>query len=209
MTEHNERQWVRHTVMHPFEGFEDLRWKKAGSSLYASVIIALWLIGAVLCDNFQGRQFDMPDTYRFTIIPYIVKTVIAFLAWTLGNWSVSTLLDGEGTMKKIYIYSAYALIPYVAQLYIKVLLSHILVREESVFIVIFEVTGILWSVLLMFTAIKAVHQFSAARTILSILLTIGAVAVIIVLLILSAALVQNVIDFVSAVCAEIEYRFRG
>lgn len=209
MMELNERQWVRHTVMHPFEGFDDLRWKNAGSFSYACIIIAMWLIGAVLCDNFYGKQFEMPDLYKFSIVPYIVKTVLAFLAWTAGNWSVCTLLDGEGTMKKIYIYSAYALIPFVAQLYIQVLLSHILVRDEAVFIVIFEVTGILWSALLMFMAIKTVHQFSVSRTVLSILLTIAAGAVMIVLLILAAALVQQVLDFVSSVCAEIEYRLRG
>ncbi|MGN0631195.1 MAG: Yip1 family protein [Ruminococcus sp.] len=208
MMELNERQWVIHTVMHPFEGFDDLRWKKAGSFAYACVIVALWLTGEVLCDNFYGKQFVMPDMYKFSIIPYIVRTVIAFLAWTAGNWAVSTLLDGEGTMKKIFIYSAYALIPYVAQLYIRVFLSHILVRDESVFIVIFEAVGILWTVLLMFMAIKTVHQFSVSGTFLSIILTIAALVVIIALLALAAALVQQVIDFISSVCAEIEYRLR-
>lgn len=209
MTNYNQIQWLKHTIMHPFEGFEDLRYKKAGSSRYATVIIALWLLGAVLCDNFQGKQFEMPHSNKFSIIPYIVKTLIAFLAWTLGNWSVCTLLDGEGTMKKIYIFSAYALVPYVAQLYVKTLLSHILAREEAVFIVIFEVVGILWTVMLMFSAIKTVHQFSLSRTVLSIVLTIGAGVVIVVLLILSAALAQHAADFVSSLWAEIEYRTRG
>lgn len=111
-------------------------------------------------------------------------------------------------MRKIYIYSAYALVPYISQLYIQVLLSHFLVRDEVIFIHIPEIVGIFWSALLIFTAIKAVHQFSVSKALLSILFTIAVMTVILVLMVLAVSLIQQVYSFISSVVAEIEYRIR-
>ena len=208
MMELTERQWVYHIIFHPVEGFEDLRLKKAGSILIANIIIALWFIGEILCGSFYGSQFVMTDLDRFSIVPYVTKTFLLFFVWTSSNWSICALFYGEGTMRKIYIYSAYALVPYISQLYIQAVLSHVLVRDEIIFIHIPKVVGILWSVLLMFTAIKAVHQFSASKALLSIFFTIAVMIVILVLMVLVVSLIQQVYSFISSVFAEIEYRIR-
>ncbi|MBQ8515165.1 MAG: YIP1 family protein [Ruminococcus sp.] len=208
MMDLTQKQWVKHTVFHPFEGFEDLRWKKGGSVLFASIVIVLWFIGAILYENFYGQQFIMSSTKMFNIVPFIVQTIVLFLTWVVGNWSICTLLEGEGTMKKIYIYSAYALIPYVVQLYIQVIMSHFMTRDEAIFITTVEVIGVIWSVVLMFMAIKAVHQYSVSKTILAIILTIVAMLLILVLLVLLVALFQQVYVFATSVYTEISYRMK-
>ncbi len=209
MMELSERAWIKHVIFHPFEGFEDLRWKKAGSLLFANIVIFLWFIGAVLCERFYGKQFVIADIDEFSIFPFIVRTIVFFLAGVISNWAVCTLLDGEGSARKIYIYSAYALVPYVVQLYARTLLSHFLIRDEEVFLIIIETVGTLWSGLLIFMAIKAVHQFSVSKTIWSLLLTIAGIMLIMLFLVLMILLFQQVYVFIAEVYTELEYRFRA
>ncbi|WP_295213914.1 Yip1 family protein [Ruminococcus sp.] len=208
MMDLTQKQWVKHSVFHPFEGFEDLRWKKGGSVFYASIVVLLWFIAEILHDNVLGYQFAVTNTKMFSIVPYIVQTIALFLVWVVGNWSICTLLEGEGTMKNIYIYSAYSLIPYVAGLYIRTILSHVLIQDEVIFITCVNVIGLVWSILLMFNAIKAVHQYSISKTILALILTFVAMIIILILLVLLVALFQQVYVFISSVYTEITYRVR-
>ena len=77
-----------------------------------------------------------------------------------------------------------------------------------IFITCVTVISTAWSVLLMFNAIKAVHQYSISKTILALLLTFVAMLIILILLVLLVALFQQVYVFVSSVYTEITYRVR-
>ena len=201
-------EWVGHAVFHPVEGFEDMRWKKSGSLKIAFGIVLLLFLSEIAYGRLYGFQFYAPNDKLFNIVPYIVKTIVLFAAWVVGNWSVCTLLDGEGTMRNICIYSAYALIPYIAQTFINVFLSHFLIRDEYVFMNIIRIIGIGWSVVLMFSAIKSVHQYSAGKTVFAIAGTIAAMFIMLFLAVLFLSLLQQVYVFISTVYAEISYRIR-
>lgn len=209
MLDFTQRQWVKHTVMHPFEGFQDLHWKKAGSMKIAFFIILLLFFGEIAQERLHGFQFYANYDKIFNVVPFIMKSAVMFAAWVVGNWSVCTLLDGEGTMKNICISSAYALIPYVVQMYINVLLSHVLIRDEYIFMESVEFIGIGWTMLLMFSAVRAVHQYSVSRTFIAIALTVAAMAVMLILLVLFMSLIQQVYIFVYSLYTEISYRIRA
>lgn len=208
MMDLTDREWVKHAITHPMEGFEDMRWKKAGSMKISCVIILLWFVASIFEKRLYGFQFHATSDKMFNVIPFIVQTVILFLTWVVGNWSICTLLDGEGRVKNIFIYSAYALIPYVASLYIEVFLSHFLIRDESVFIEAVSIIGLLWSVVLVFSAIKSVHQYSFLKTIFAIMLTIVAMLIMLFLLVLLLSLFQQVYVFIYSIYTELAYRFK-
>ena len=203
-----QRQWVKHAVTHPFEGFEDMRWKKSGSLKIALLIVVLLFFGQIAYGRLYGFQFYISYDKTFNIIPYIVRSFVLFGAWTVGNWAVCTLLDGEGTLKNICIYSAYSLIPYTAQLYINVVLSHFLIWDEFVFMQIIELIGTGWTVILLFSAIKSVHQYTFGKTVFAVILTIAAMLVMLFLLVLFMSLIQQIYIFISTVYTELSYRAR-
>lgn len=201
-------EWVKHSITHPAEGFEDMRWKKAGSLKIAFAIVLLLFLAQIADGRLYGFQFGISYDKTFNIIPYIVNSIVLFGAWVVGNWAVCTLLDGEGTMKNICIYSAYALIPYIVQIFINVLLSHILIQDEAVFMQAIRIIGVGWSVILLFSAIKSVHQYSFGKTVFAIILTIVAMLIMLFLLVLFMSLIQQVYIFISTIYTEISYRVR-
>jgi yip1 domain len=208
MMDLTQREWLKHAVTHPFEGFEDMRWKKSGSLKIAFLIVLLLFFARIAEERLYGFQFYVDYDKTFNIMPYLIQSIVVFAAWVAGNWAVCTLLGGEGTARNICIYSAYALVPYIAQIYVNVLLSHVLIRDEYIFMQIIKITGILWSGLLVFSAVKAVHQYSFGKTVLAVVLTVFAMLVMLFLLVLFMSLIQQVWIFVSTVYTEISYRLR-
>ena len=202
-------QWVIHAITHPVEGFEDMRWKKSGSLKIAFFIVFMLFLAGIAAERLYGFNHYVPYDKIFNIVPYIVKSFVIFGAWTVGNWAVCTLLDGEGTMKNICIYSAYSLVPYVAQLYITTFLSHFLIRDESVFLNIIAIIGTGWTAVLLFSAIRSVHQYSAVKTVFAIILTIAAMLIMLFLLILLLFLIQQVAIFFMTLFTEISYRVKS
>ena len=168
----------------------------------------LFLAG-IAAERLYGFNHYVPYDKIFNIVPYIVKSFVIFGAWTVGNWAVCTLLDGEGTMKNICIYSAYSLVPYVAQLFITTFLSHFLIRDESVFLNIIAIIGTGWTAVLLFSAIRSVHQYSAVKTVFAIILTIAAMLIMLFLLILLLFLIQQVAIFFMTLFTEISYRVKS
>ena len=200
-------KWPFYVVAHPFEGYDDLRWKKGYSMRVAWVIVLAFFIISVCSAQLTGFLFNRTYVKVFNIIPYFSSSVILFLTWVIGNWSLCTLFDGEGTMKNIFCVSAYALIPYLVSEVIIIAASNALLLTEQGFIVFFRYLGIGWSVILMISAMKTVHQYSLPKTIAAMFFTVVAMAIILFLAILLLTLFQQVFVFVYAIYTELMYRF--
>ena len=194
-------------MRHPIEGYDDLRWKKGYNMKVAWVIVIAFFIISVASAQLTGFLFNNTYVKVFNIIPYFSSSVLLFLTWVVGNWSLCTLFDGEGTMKNIFCVSAYALLPYLFSEVIVIIASNFLLRTEGGFITFFRYLGIVWSVVLMISAMKTVHQYSIPKTLVAIIFTVVAMAIILFLAVLLLTLFQQVFVFVYSIYTELMYRF--
>ncbi len=209
MYEFSTLGWLKHVIFHPVEGFEDLRWKKQGSLALSMVIVFLLFVAMVVDRQLMGFAFNTAYVKVFNVVPLIVRSVVYFFVWVLGNWAICTLFDGEGTLKKICIYSAYALVPYIFGTYISVFMSNFLILDEAIWVNFISLLGMGWSVILMIQAMRAVHQYSFAKTIASMIGTLIAMLLILFLAVLLLSLFQQVYVFIVQIYQEIAYRIRG
>ncbi len=209
MYEFSTLGWLKHVIFHPVEGFEDLRWKKKGSLKLSFLIVFLLFVAMVVNRQLKGFAFNTAYVKVFNVVPLIVQSIVYFFVWVIGNWAVCTLFDGEGTLKNICIYSAYALVPYIIGVYVSVFISNFLILDEAIWVNFIYLLGLGWSVVLMIQAMKAVHQYSFTKTIVSIIGTLIAMLLILFLAVLLLSLFQQVYVFVYSIYTEIAYRVRG
>ena len=149
-------KWPFYVMRHPFEGFEDLRWKKAYNMKVAMVIVALFFIVSVCEQLMTGFLFDFSDVKIFNVVPIVIQSIVLFFTWVVGNWALCTLFDGEGTMKNICVNTAYALVPFIIGKVINIILSNCLLRTESAFITFVSYLTILWTVILLISGMRTV-----------------------------------------------------
>lgn len=200
-------KWPFYIMIHPFEGFEDLRWKKAYSMRVSMVIVALFFIISVCEQLMTGFLFNENYVKIFNIVPIIIRTLVLFFTWVIGNWALCTLFDGEGTMKNICANTAYALVPMLIGKVVNIILSNCLQMTESAFIVFVSYLTILWTAILLISGMRTVHQYSIPKTLLFMFITVCAMLVIIILLVLLVSLFQQVYVFVYCIYTELLYRF--
>ncbi len=199
-------QWPFYIMRHPFEGYEDLRWKKAYNMKVAMVIVVLFFLVTIGDQVLTGFLHNHAMVKVFNIVPIIIQSIVLFFTWVIGNWALCTLFNGEGTMRNICVNTAYALVPYIIGKVVNIILSNCLTRDEYMFLNFVTYISVGYSILLLFSGMKTVHQYNFWQTILSMAFTIVAMVIIIILTVLLVSLFQQVYLFVYAIYTELLYR---
>ena len=200
-------KWPFYLVRHPFEGFEDIRWKKGYNMKVALVVVLAFFLVSVAQARMTGFIFDNQTVRIFNVVPYFSTTILLFLVWVVGNWSLCTLFNGEGTMQNIFCVSAYALVPYIVSMIINTAASNVLLPREEGFLAFITVLGVGWSFIMMVSAMKAVHQYSVPKTLLAMIVTVLAMIIMLFIVVLLVSLFQQVYIFFYTIYTELLLRF--
>lgn len=191
---------------HPSNEYEDLKYKKNWDVLLSCIILAVWVIAEILQQQVTDFKFNTNNIQEFNVLYILGATLGLFVLWTLINWSVTTLLDGKGTLKEIWVSCAYALVPYIVTTFLYVIFSQLLTLDEASFLSVLRVIGILYSSFLVLTALRVVHSYSFKKTLACVFITLAGMVFVLFLLILFFGLIQQVILFFQTIYMELMFR---
>ncbi len=196
-------KYTRFVVFHPFKGFWDLKHAKIGKIESATVLTLLFSLVTILRCQFTGFLFNTIDVMETNLLLVFLGSVLPILIWVLANWAITTLVDGEGTAKDIYIATAYSLVPYIVMSFVLVLLSNFMILDEASIYYLLDGIGIVWSVLLLLVGMMTIHQFFVGKTLLTVFLALVGMVVILFVVLLFFSLVQQMINFFIVVWYEV------
>ena len=135
-------QYSLYLIFHPFKGFWDLKHEKKGNVYSAWVIVCLLSVLLILRRQFTGFILNFNKQNEMNVFVEILSVLAPLGLWCLSNWCITTLVDGEGSLKDIFITTAYALTPVVLINIPMLLLSNVMILEETVFYTVLDALSV-------------------------------------------------------------------
>lgn len=200
--------YIKNILRHPLDTFYYLQKKKHGSVLSASIIYLMFLL-VILVDYF-GRSFifNLNTSDRNVGFVLLTSSSILFL-WIISNWLVSSINDGKGTLRDIYVFTAYSFAPYILFQPLVILSTYVLTYNEKFLIDFASMFLISWSAVMLFTGVKETHDYDIKNTVKSILFTLGWVFVIILVYSIVYMLWDQLVETAFSIVQEVLYRVRN
>ncbi len=200
-----ELLYVFHVIFHPFDGFWDLKHEKRGSLRAAITILAMVVVAFYYQAIGEGYLLNPQGTYA-SLIGVILSIGAPFALWTIANWCLTTLFEGEGSYKDIFIASCYALMPMVLIMIPTTLMSNFLVAEELDILSVVNAFAFIWAGLLIFLGMMVTHDYGMGKNVLTTAGTIVGMVVIMFIAILFTTLLGKLVSFVTNIVTEIQFR---
>ena len=200
-----ELLFIFHLWFHPFDGFWDLKHEKRGSVRAGTTILVVTIAAFFYQSIGQGYTFNPRGNYS-TIFVQMLAIGVPVILWCVSNWCLTTLFDGEGGFKDIYISTTYSLSPLPLLVILSTILTNVFTVSEGQMVTLLVTFGWIWAAILLFFGTLVTHDYSINKNILTVLGTIVAMAVIMFVAILFSSLLIKMVTFVIAIITEIGNR---
>ncbi len=194
-----------HIIFHPFDGFWDMKHEKRGSMAASLAVVVITILSFIYKSAGTAYIFN-PDSVGVSYMGEILGVLLPYLLWGIANWCLTTLFDGEGRMKDIFMATGYALMPIPMMIIPTTICSNFLLLEEGSILTMINVIGYIWAGFLIFFAMSVIHDYPIAKNVITCLGTIVGMAFIMFLGVLFSGLLGKIVSFVYNIYVELSYR---
>lgn len=193
-------------LKHPIYGVWDMKRLKTGR--YRDGFILILLAIAAVTVNRQMRAFVFNNYYNvpLDIIKQIAIVVLPVVLFSLANWAVTTLSDGKGSFKDIFMVTCYSLMPLIIFQVVSPIISQFMTLNELVYLQIIDGVGYGWMILMLLLGIKEIHEYTGGKMVSTLVLTVIGAAIIVFIVLLFFSLLQELGSFIYSIYREFSLR---
>ena len=197
--------YLFYSMLHPSDGFQEMKYNKKGSPLLMCVILVLWAAEELFTRIFTDYDLNGYSGADESLFRVAIITFLTFLIAVAANWCFCTLLDGKGRMIDIAVVGAYSLTPYILVRYLIIVISHFTTNSVESFLNYAVMAAILWSFVMIFAGLQVIHEYSAWMTLASLVLTVVGILIIMFIGLIAVQLYQQIMTFASTIIMELQY----
>ncbi len=191
---------------HPLDTYYEIKHRHKASYLSANILYVIIVILSIVSIYLTSFIFRTSDIESFNFFRHTALVLGLLILFIFSNYLISTLNDGEGWFKDIYISTAYAFAPYIIMTLPIVLVSNVLTQNELFIYNASLFIRNMWTGLLIVIMIKEIHNYSVSELIKNILLTIFTMVMIALMLFLIYLLTSQMFDYVTGIIREVLLR---
>lgn len=206
LIKNSELKLMLNVVIHPFESFDDLKYKGLGSVKYAIVLTGAFYVVTFLNIIAGGFLYSNTLLKNYNSLYTLGSTIGLILLWSLCNWLVCSIFSGKGSFKEVYISTCYSLIPLIVFRLIKVILTNFLPLSSSGLITGLETALVMYTFFLLAVAMMKIHEYDFFKFLSTGVVTVFFMILVVFILFMCAILVAQFWSFIVSIYEEVAYR---
>jgi DNA-binding beta-propeller fold protein YncE len=199
----DELLYVPRMLRHPLDTIYDLKHRKRGTWIGASIVYLVVVILSVVTVIGPSFIFRRADIDTFNILRHVMIVFGGIVLFVFSNYLIASINDGEGWLKDVYVGTAYALAPFIVLAVPVVILSYGLTYDEIFIWQVSNTVMVAMTAIYVIVMLKEVHGYSVKELVKNILLTVFTIALLVLILFVFYVLIMQVYDYVTGFAKEV------
>ena len=199
-------RWWGHALVHPFDGFYEIRFRNQGSLPLAFLLMVLFGVMRCLSAQYTGFVMNLANPDELDTLRIFISSVSVLGLFSLANWTVTTLFNGKGKLSDIFIVVCYSLTVLIAGDALVCFVSNFVTLEEVMILQAVRMLCIAWFAFLLVAGLGTVHEYGLGGNLASILLSVAAAAIILFIGVLLFTMLERMVSFLASVGQELMRR---
>lgn len=195
-----------YSLIHPFDGFFEIRFRHQGSLLLAVILMIVYGVLRCLSYQYTGFVMNFNDIEDMDSLSIFISTVSVIFLFAVSNWTVTTLFNGKGKLSDIFIVICYSLTVLIIGDALVTFLSNFVATEEVMILRSVQALMYAWFVFLIIAGLSTIHEYGLGGNIASIVMSFVAAAIILFIGVLLFTMMERMVSFVTSVAEELMRR---